>query len=35
MDFTEVHCNFAYSALACFRIGMLGSASFQVAKKSS
>jgi hypothetical protein len=26
--------NFAYSALACFRMGMLGSASFQVAKKS-
>src|SRR5215475_7746277 len=23
------HCNFAYSALACFRIGMSGSASFE------
>ena len=28
------HCNFAYSALACFRMGMSGSASFQRAKKS-
>jgi hypothetical protein len=28
------HCNFAYSALASFRIGMSGSASFHRAKKS-
>jgi len=28
------HCSFAYSALACFRIGMSGSASFHIAKKS-
>ena len=25
----RAHCNFAYSALACFRMGMSGSASFQ------
>ena len=25
----DIHCNFAYSALACFRIGMSGSASFR------
>ena len=25
------YCNFAYSALACFRMGMSGSASFQSA----
>ena len=29
-----VYCNFAYSALACLRMGMSGSASFQRAKKS-
>jgi hypothetical protein len=29
------HCNFAYSALACLRMGMSGSASFHVARKSS
>ena len=29
----EPYCNFAYSALACFRMGMSGSASFQIAKK--
>jgi hypothetical protein len=28
------YCSFAYSALASFRIGMPGSASFQSAKKS-
>ena len=28
------HCSFAYSALASFRMGMSGSASFQRAKKS-
>jgi len=28
------YCNFAYSALAYFRMGMSGSASFQSAKKS-
>ena len=28
------YCSFAYSALACFRMGMSGSASFQRAKKS-
>ena len=28
------YCSFAYSALASFRIGMLGSASFQRARKS-
>src|SRR5436190_17638453 len=28
------YCSFAYSALACFRIGMSESASFQVARKS-
>jgi len=27
-------CNFAYSALACFRMGMSGSASFQRVRKS-
>jgi hypothetical protein len=30
----RTHCNFAYSALACFRMGMSGSASFQRARKS-
>src|ERR1700746_2264480 len=29
------HCNFAYSALAFFRMGMSGSASFQRARNSS
>src|SRR6202023_232011 len=29
------HCSLAYSALACFRMGMSGSASFQRAKKRS
>ena len=28
------YCNFAYSALACFRIGMSGSASFHSVRKS-
>jgi len=28
------HCSFAYSALASFRMGMSGSASFQMLKKS-
>jgi hypothetical protein len=28
------YCSFAYSALACFRIGMSGSASFQSMRKS-
>jgi len=28
------YCSFAYSALACFRMGMSGSASFQRLKKS-
>jgi hypothetical protein len=28
------YCNFAYSALACFRMGMSGSASFQMVRKS-
>src|SRR5438874_1225399 len=28
------YCSFAYSALACFRMGMSGSASFQRARKS-
>src|SRR2546425_5669144 len=28
------HCSFAYSPLACFRMGMLGSASFQSVRKS-
>ena len=28
------YCSFAYSALACFRMGMSGSASFQRVKKS-
>jgi hypothetical protein len=31
---TEHYCNFAYSALACFRMGMSGSASFQSERKS-
>ena len=30
----SLHCSFAYSALASFRMGMSGSASFQRAKKS-
>jgi hypothetical protein len=29
-----VHCSLAYSALACLRVGMPGSASFQMARKS-
>ncbi len=28
-DFPRSYCSFAYSAFACFRIGMSGSASFQ------
>ena len=32
-DFTRNHCNFAYSALACFRMGMSGSASFHSVSK--
>ena len=28
------YCNFAYSAFACFRIGISGSASFHSVKKS-
>jgi hypothetical protein len=28
------YCSFAYSALACFRMGMSGSASFQRVRKS-
>ena len=28
------YCSFAYSALACFRMGMSGSASFQSVRKS-
>jgi hypothetical protein len=28
------YCNSAYSALACFRTWMLGSASFQIVRKS-
>jgi hypothetical protein len=28
------YCSFAYSALACFRMGMSGSASFQIVRKS-
>jgi Phage integrase family len=31
---TASYCNFAYSALACFRMGMSGSASFQSVRKS-
>ena len=30
----RLYCNFAYSTLACFRMGMSGSASFHKAKKS-
>ena len=30
----KVHCNLTYSAFACFRRGMSGSASFQRDKKS-
>jgi hypothetical protein len=30
----SVHCSLAYSALACFRMGMSGSASFQSVRKS-
>jgi len=30
----QPHCSFAYSALACFRMGMSGSASFQRLRKS-
>jgi hypothetical protein len=29
------YCSFAYSALACFRIGMSGSASFQTCQRSA
>ena len=28
------YCSFAYSALACLRMGMSGSASFQIVRKS-
>jgi hypothetical protein len=31
----EFHCSLAYSALACFRVGMSGSASGQRVTKSS
>jgi len=31
---TTNYCSFTYSALACFRMGMSGSASFQSARKS-
>jgi hypothetical protein len=35
-DLTSGACsNFAYSTLACFRIGISGSASFQIVKKAS
>jgi hypothetical protein len=34
MSMHALHCSFAYSALASFRMGMSGSASFQRAKKS-
>jgi hypothetical protein len=30
----RLHCSLAYSALACFRMGMSGSASFQRVRKS-
>ena len=30
---TAAYCNFVYSALACFRMGMSGSASFQRVRK--
>jgi hypothetical protein len=30
----SAHCSFAYSALACLRMGMSGSASFQRVRKS-
>ena len=33
-DSPTSYCNFAYSALACFRMGMSGSASFQRLRKS-
>src|SRR5713101_936234 len=33
-DRTPDHCNLAYSALACCRIGVSGSASFQSVRKS-
>src|ERR1022692_4021304 len=33
-QYFAAYCNFAYSALACFRMGMSGSASFQRVKKS-
>ena len=32
--FSLAYCNFAYSLLACFRMGMSGSASFQRVRKS-
>ena len=31
--FVPVHCSFAYSTLASFRMGMSGSASFQSGRK--
>jgi len=34
VDGVRDYCSFAYSALACFRMGMSGSASFQRLKKS-
>jgi len=33
LGMTSIYCSLAYSALASFRIGMSGSASFQRAKK--
>jgi hypothetical protein len=34
MTFADFHCNFAYSALASFRMGTSGSASFHSVRKS-
>jgi len=34
LEFHDGYCNLAYSALACFRMGMCGSASFQSVRKS-
>ena len=34
LDGRTRYCNFAYSALACFRTGTSGSASFQIVKNS-
>jgi hypothetical protein len=33
-DYCDFFCNWAYSALACLRMGMSGSASFHCARKS-